>query len=133
MGLKEAGINTVVRRTADNRIYGITFIDHQSQSVWNGSQLSKNLSASTFNEWWNNGNKPEIHLQKPSDVKSANINPAIGHNIISENEKINPNLSDAANALSEIFGGLLPQAQGENYEEEAFARQMKKKLKGLRR
>lgn len=132
-GLKEAGINTVVRRTADNRIYGITFIDHQSRSVWNGSQLSKNLSASTFNEWWNNGNKPEIHLENPSDVKSANINPAIGHNIISENEKINPNLSYAANNLSDIFGGLLPQTQGEDYEEEAFARQMKKKSKALRR
>ncbi|MBF04840.1 MAG: relaxase [Flavobacterium sp.] len=132
-GLKELGINTVVRRTADNRIYGITFIDHQSRSVWNGSQLSKNLSASTFNEWWNNGNKTEIHLPNQNDVKSANINPAIGHNIISENEKINPNLSEAANAMADIFGGLLPQTQGEDYEEEAFARQMKKKSKGLRR
>jgi hypothetical protein len=132
-GLREAGINMVVRRTADNRIYGITFIDHQSRSVWNGSQLSKNLSASTFNEWWNNGNKTEIHLPNQNDVKSANINPAIGHNIISENEKINPNLSEAANAMADIFGGLLPQTQGEDYEEEAFARQMKKKAKGLRR
>lgn len=132
-GLREAGINMVVRRTADNRIYGITFIDHQSRSVWNGSQLSKNLSASTFNEWWNNGNKTEIHLPNQNDVKSANINPAIGHNIISENEKINPNLSEAANAMADIFGGLLPQTQGEDYEEEAFARQMKKKSKGLRR
>ena len=131
--LKEAGINTVVRRTADNRIYGITFIDHQSRSVWNGSQLSKNLSATVFNEWWNNGNKPEIQLKNPNDIKSSNTNPAIEHNTSSQSEKINPNLSDAANAISEIFGGLLPQAQGEDYEEEAFARQMKKKSKGLRR
>nr|WP_322626063.1 conjugal transfer protein MobB [uncultured Flavobacterium sp.] len=131
--LKEAGINTVARRTADNRIYGITFIDHQSRSVWNGSQLSKNLSAGTFNEWWNNGNKPEIQLKNPNDIKSSNTNPAIEHNTSSQSEKINPNLSDAANALSDIFGGLLPQTQGEDFEEEAFARQMKKKSKGLRR
>ena len=132
-GLKEAGINTVVRRTADNRIYSITFIDHQSRSVWNGSQLSKNLSASVFNDWWNNGNKPEIHLQNPNDVKSTNTRLMSGLNRPAENEKINPNLSDAANAISEIFGGFLPQTQGEDYEEEAFARQMKKKSKGLRR
>ncbi|MXN90947.1 relaxase/mobilization nuclease domain-containing protein [Flavobacterium sp. Sd200] len=132
-GLKEVGINTVVRRTADNRIYGITFIDHQSRSVWNGSQLTKNLSAGVFNDWWNNGNKPEIHLQNPNDVKSTNTSLMSGLNRPAENEKINSNLSDAANALSDIFGGLLPQAQGEDYDEEAFARQMKKKSKGLRR
>jgi len=131
--LREAGINTVVRRTADNRIYGITFIDHQSRSVWNGSQLAKNLSASTFNEWWNNGSKPVISLPNPNDVKSSNPNPLMKQSLLSENEKINTNLSDAANALSDMFGGLLPQKQGEDYEEEAFARQMKKKSKGLRR
>jgi hypothetical protein len=130
--LREAGINTVVRRTADNRIYGITFIDRQSRSVWNGSQLAKSLSAAVFNEWWNKGNKPEIHLQIPN-VKSSNTNPMLKQSPLSENESINPNLSDAANALSDIFGGLLPQTQGENYEEEAFARQMKRKSKGLRR
>jgi hypothetical protein len=98
--LKEAGINTVVRRTADNRIYGITFIDHQSRSVWNGSQLAKNLSAAVFNDWWNNGSKPEISLPNPNDVKSNHIHPAIGKSTTSENESINPNLSDAANTMA---------------------------------
>ena len=72
-------------------------------------------------------------MQNQSDVKPANTNPAIGHNTLTENEKINPRLSDAANTIADIFGGLLPQTQGEDYEEEAFARQMKKKSKGLRR
>ena len=34
------------------RIYGMTFIDHESRTVWNGSQLDKNLSANVFNDWW---------------------------------------------------------------------------------
>lgn len=72
-------------------------------------------------------------MQNQSDVKSANTNPTIGHNTFSQSEKIHSNPSDAANALSDIFVGLLPQAQGEDYEEETFARQMKKKSKGLRR
>ncbi|WP_116787009.1 conjugal transfer protein MobB [Flavobacterium psychrotrophum] len=131
--LKEAGINTVVRRTADNRIYGITFIDHKSRSVLNGSQLSKNLSAGVFNDWWNNGNKPEIQLKNEANEKLVNTHPVVGNITASENESINPNLSEAANDMADIFGGLLPQTKGEDYEEEAFAWQMKKKSKGLRR
>jgi len=131
--LKGLGINTVVRRTADNRIYGITFIDHQSRSVWNGSHLGKNLSAGVFNDWWNNGIKPKIDLQTPGSEKLAtSTNQSIPQNKTSENQT-NPSLSNAANAMSDIFGGLLPQTQVEDYEEEAFARQMKKRSRGRKR
>lgn len=131
--LKNVGINTILRRTADNRIYGITFIDHQSRSVWNGSQLGKSLSAGVFNDWWNNGSKPKIELQTPGSEKLAtNINQSITQNKIFENQT-NPSLSNAANAMSDIFGGLLPQTAGEDYEEEAFARQMKKRSRGRKR
>lgn len=50
--LIEQGINTVVRRNDEGRIYGMTFIDHESRTVWNGSALGKNLSANVFNDWW---------------------------------------------------------------------------------
>jgi hypothetical protein len=131
--LKGLGINTVVRRTADKRIYGITFIDHQSRSVWNGSHLGKNLSAGVFNDWWNNGIKPKIELQTPGSEKLAtSTNQSITQNKTSENQT-NPSLSNAANAMSEIFGGLLPQTAGEDYEEDEFARQMKKRSKGRKR
>jgi hypothetical protein len=130
---KNSGINTVVRRTADKRIYGITFIDHQSRSVWNGSQLAKNLSAGVFNDWWNKGIKPKIDLQIPDLEKlPKNINPEISLDKFLEN-KSNQSFPGAASALSDIFGGWLPQAQGEDYEEEAFARQMKKRSRGRKR
>src|SRR5690606_34637938 len=58
--LVEQGINTVVRKNDNGRIYGITFIDHESRTVWNGSALDRKLSANVFNDWWNNGNKPEL-------------------------------------------------------------------------
>ena len=131
--LKSSGINTVVRRTADNRIYGITFIDHESRSVWNGSQLAKNLSAGVFNDWWNNDSKPKIDLQTPGSERSAtNTNQSITQNKTSENQT-NPSLLNAANALSDIFGGLVPQTAGEDYEEDEFARRMKKRSKGRKR
>jgi len=131
--LKSLGINTVVRRTADNRIYGITFIDHQTRSVWNGSHLGKNLSAGVFNDWWNNGSKPKIELQTHSSEKTKNnINPAITQTKLSEIES-KTYLLNSASAISDIFGGLLPQTTGEDYEEEEFARQMKKRSKGRKR
>ncbi|WP_346986206.1 hypothetical protein [Chryseobacterium sp. POE27] len=51
--LAEQGINTVVRKNDTGRIYGITFIDHNSKTVWNGSRLGKEFSANVFNDWWN--------------------------------------------------------------------------------
>jgi len=127
------GINTVLRRTADKRIYGITFIDHKTRSIWNGSHLGKNLSAGVFNDWWNNDSKPKIDLQTPGSEKSATItNHSITDNKTYENES-NPSLSNVANALSDIFGGLVPQTAGEDYEEDEFARQMKKRSKGRKR
>lgn len=50
--LKNLGIDVVVRRSTSNRIYGITFIDHPSQTVWNGSHLAKELAANAFHSHW---------------------------------------------------------------------------------
>lgn len=36
------------------RIYGITFVDHNYKTVWNGLRLSKELSTNAFNAYWNN-------------------------------------------------------------------------------
>ena len=48
--LKAKGIDVVFRHTADGRIYGATFIDHRTQSVFNGSRLGTNLSANAMQE-----------------------------------------------------------------------------------
>ena len=66
--LGEQGINVVVRRNETGRIYGITFIDHNSNVVWNGSRLGKELSANIFNDNWNNNITPEI--KAPIELKS---------------------------------------------------------------
>lgn len=41
--LGEMGINVKIRRNETGRIYGITFIDHNSKTVWNGSSLGKRV------------------------------------------------------------------------------------------
>ena len=52
--LKEADIEVVYRINPEGRLYGITFIDHTSRTVFNGSRLGKAFSANVFNELFNN-------------------------------------------------------------------------------
>ena len=119
--LIEQGINTVVRRNNSGRIYGITFIDHESRSVWNGSQLDRNLSANVFNDWWNNGNKPELKTQDSLASKANEIDHQPTKDLFEFISHEHLHSSDLG-----LFS-LLPHAQGEDYEEGQFAKRMKKK------
>ena len=132
--LGEQGINVVVRRNDTGRIYGMTFIDHNSKTVWNGSRLAKELSANIFNDYWNNNIKPE--LKEPAEAQSK----------ISQSNDTNDlpaekphqlfdflNTDKPEDSLVEALGGLLiPEAQEEDYEEQDFANRMKKKRKRKR-
>lgn len=51
--LKDCGIDVVFRYTDEGRIYGVTFIDHNTMSVLNGSRLGKQFSANALNERFN--------------------------------------------------------------------------------
>ena len=119
--LTEQGINTVVRRNNEGRIYGITFIDHESRSVWNGSALDRNLSANVFNDWWNNGNKPELKIQVSFVSKANEIDNLPTKDFF---EFLSQEHSDST--YLGLFS-LLPDAQGEDYEEEQFVHKTKKK------
>ena len=126
--LGEQGINVVVRRNHTGRIYGMTFIDHNSKTIWNGSRLSKELSANTFNDYWNNNIKPELKEIVQSEPKVSRSSEAVlpaeePHQLFDflKTEK-------HEDGLIEGLGGLLiPEAQGEDYEEQEFANKMKKK------
>ena len=47
--LAKGQIDLVLRRNGTGRIYGVTFIDHRSRTVLNGSRLGKEFSANTLN------------------------------------------------------------------------------------
>lgn len=134
--LLERGINTVVRRNTEGRVYGITFVDYRAKSVWNGSQLGKNLSANVFNDWWNNGNKME---QPVKGNGASNNNATINEDIKEPNNlfgflvKEDLSYGHEENNPIEVFGGLLSNGKGDDYEEGLFANQMKKKARRKKR
>ncbi|MCD7978621.1 MAG: relaxase/mobilization nuclease domain-containing protein, partial [Tannerellaceae bacterium] len=51
--LKDEKIDVIFRRNQEGRIYGVTFIDHNSRTVFNGSRLGKEYSVNFFNEKFN--------------------------------------------------------------------------------
>jgi hypothetical protein len=127
--LAQQGINVLVRRNETERIYGITFIDHNSKIVWNGSRLSRDLSANIFNELWKNNTIPQT--KEPFELRStiSKINDAdlpeeLHHlfNFLNTDEK-------HQDLLIEALGGLLPEAPVEDCEEQVFANKMRKKRK----
>ena len=52
-GLSKRGIDCVVRKNAQGRIYGITFIDNERGLSINGSRLGKGYAANVFNAYFN--------------------------------------------------------------------------------
>ena len=135
--LVDQGVNTIVRRNDQGRIYGMTFIDHESRTVWNGSQFNKNLSANIFNDLWKNEGTQKVqnHIQNKKSISSK----ASKNESKPESEKphalfdfLNGNYSTHSIpdfGLIESLVTFLPNAQGEDYEEQVFANQIKKKTK----
>ena len=128
--LSEQGINVVTRRNGTGRLYGITFIDHNSKTVWNGSRLGKELSANTFNDYLNSSIK--LETKKPVELQSK-ISASNDAELPAEEPH---NLFDFLNTaekyedgLIEAFGGLLLEAQGEDYREQDFVNKIRKKRK----
>lgn len=136
--LTEKGINVIIRKNDTGRIYGITFIDHNSKSVWNGSRLGKEFSANVFNNWWNNGLlQPEAKSTEETQTVCGKTVSEISptdqlHDLFDFLSNENPAKFDDSHSSIEVFAGLLPEAQGEDYQEQDFANKMRKKRKRKR-
>ncbi|MFH6943500.1 hypothetical protein ACHRV1_25880 [Flavobacterium aquidurense] len=120
----------MIRRNDKGRIYRINFIDNNSKTIWNGSLLGKELSANTFNDYWNNNIKPDIkepvELQsKISRTNNADLPAQEPHHLF---EFLNTT-EKHEDGLIEALGGLLSEELGEDYEEQDFANKMRKKRK----
>ncbi|WP_199117813.1 conjugal transfer protein MobB [Pedobacter sp. ASV28] len=128
--LADQGINVVVRRNETGRIYGITFIDHNSRSVCNGSRLD--FPANVFEGCWNHRISPQVKEPQASPPKI--VLPATSEDLPAGELHHLFDFLDAATTtehqqvgLIEALGGLLPQVQGEDFEELDFATRMRKR------
>ncbi|MFB5946377.1 relaxase/mobilization nuclease domain-containing protein [Albibacterium profundi] len=50
--LSTYGIDVLFRRNGEGRLYGVTFVDHNTKCVFNGSDLGKAYSANALSQWF---------------------------------------------------------------------------------
>ncbi|MCD0471816.1 relaxase/mobilization nuclease domain-containing protein [Flavobacterium sp. JAS] len=78
--LKKQSITTILRKSKDGQLYGITFVDHKTKCVFNGSSLGKQYSAKGILERCElNVNQHEKHYQKskiffPENIQNVEVN-----------------------------------------------------------
>lgn len=137
--LASQGINIVVRRNDTGRIYGVTFVDHNSKTVYNGSRLGKEFSANVFNELWKAGHGTDLWMKRDKESTSGNVLsedhpvPTSSTGLFDFLNKSETGLLVSEPGFIEIIGGLLPEAQGIDQQEWEYAESLKKKKKKRRR
>lgn len=117
--LKKEQIDVVFRENEQGRIYGVTFIDHNRREVFNGSRMGKEFSANVFNElfrWWNDIPAGEKQIYDGVELWQHYHHKA-----------------ERGSALEQAAGIFSMETNPRDYEEEAFARRMKKKKKAGRK
>lgn len=81
--LKENSVEVIYRTNAEGRTYGITFVDHNSKTVFNGSDLGKTYGANAILERL--ANKPEpAELINPSGQVHSGSKPKLSRKYFSE-------------------------------------------------
>ena len=120
--LKRQGIDVVFRRNDSGRIYGVTFIDHDSRVVLNGSRLGKEYSANVFNDLYSDERKTGIRQEQSTRQEQPDFTPKADI------------VSGVASVLG-AFGGLLGggASGGDEPQETASQKRKKKKKKRTRR
>lgn len=146
--LKERNIDVVLRYTEEGRIYGVTFIDHNTMTVLNGSRLGKEFSANAINERFNNPansptNTPDVATPivvppiepTPDDTDSNNQSQTGTAQDTQtsggqQQSTVTQSVSDFGEYDLPIPGlDLFQQGQSFNPDEEEFRRRMQRKKK----
>lgn len=136
--LKELNIDVVFRYTDEGRLYGVTFVDHDTMTALNGSRLGKEFSANALNARF-------IQQQQPTEqapiipVAPAPEDAQQSQSTSSAGTAPTPTQSQSTHSDSGDYDFTLPSldlfqpGQLFNPDEEEFRRRMQKKKKGIRR
>ena len=143
--LKAARIDVLFRYTEEGRIYGVTFIDHNTMTVLNGSRLGKDYSANAFERRFNGEQTqpdmpvviPVTDTQTPdADTSTPNDTTSSAPDGTSQTQNPTPQPAEhhSDNDMPELPGlYLFHVGPGYDAQEDAFYRAMRRKKKKGRR
>lgn len=117
--LQKERIQLVLRQNDQGIIYGLTYIDHQTKCVFNGSELGKPYSANQIQERCRQDQvqqqeqKPAQQLSHTKADEQKQFTPTVKHE--SDTALTTPVLRDAINAFTktEASGSLAPELRNE--------------------
>lgn len=126
--LKERNIDLVLRYTDEGRIYGATFIDHDTHTVLNGSRLGREFTANALNERFS-GDNEVIHT--PESTNTDNQTTQSQAQQSSTNSAATQPHQDSGNDYDNILPSLdlFQLSPTVDADEEDFKRRMKRKKK----
>jgi hypothetical protein len=100
--LQKQQVEILFRQNEQEFIYGVTFIDHQSKTVFNGSDLSRDYSAKALTARFSQEDQPKTYLKAPYQPTSyLSSNEHSGKSYL-------PNLSPT-NYLNDLLGKTQPE------------------------
>lgn len=145
-GLKEKNIDLVLRHTEDGRIYGATYIDHNTKTVLNGSRLGKEFSANTLDRWFDNPVEKPFIQPVPLESEGRQHQPSGGFHQSPEadnpRQEHQPPHQESQNhqstgyddsSMFDGLGGLFSVGPAYDPQEEAFYREMQRRRKKKKR
>ena len=140
--LKDADIEVVYRINPEGRLYGITFIDHTTRTVFNGSRLGKAFSANVFNELFNNPDADRERLiPQPEQERETKAEDRQEGEEYRQQESQSHHLNESSGSLIntsalgavDIFSVLMEDDHAHEYIDPAFRFGRKKKKKRRRK
>ena len=143
--LKERNIDVVFRYTDEGRIYGVTFVDHDTMTALNGSRLGKDFSANALNARFNQQTQPTeqtpaatvVPIPTPTNTTSESQSTSSAGTAQTQAAASTQNQTSQSDSGDYDFTlpglDLFQQGQSFNPDEEEFRRRMQRKKKGIRR
>ena len=132
--LQEKGIDLILRYGNEGRLFGVTFIDHNSRTVLNGSALGKEFSAnalsSRFADFSTGENRREDLQTVPSaPAKEDALPPSVQHEAEDKQLVIVKGHGGDDSPVGNLLSVLTPEPDQHDEKQPMSARKKKKKRK----
>ncbi|WP_018615746.1 relaxase/mobilization nuclease domain-containing protein [Segetibacter koreensis] len=126
--LQKEGIHTVVRQNKEGTIYGLTYVDHKTKCVFNGSDLGKQYSAKGIQERCGQND----HLKQNDGVKNQVTLPHLKNETNSAHkEQFSIEEHLITNDIGRTAEEFLQPIQGNNYLPYQLRKTKKKKRRNI--
>ena len=123
--LEKQGLQVVIRKNDNGRIYGITFIDDEKGIALNGSRLGKGYAANKFNEYFSNPeNNPFLDESLYGKIDTA---------LLQQMQTIQSDEQESDNLVNELIDDMVGESfsssGNDDWKEAAWQRKLRRQSK----